>query len=52
MMTEKKLVTVYVNPQQLQRQQESKEKAKRLVLTPDPAVSLAKAWGLRKLRAS
>jgi hypothetical protein len=51
-MTEKKLAPVYVNPQQLQRQQESNDKAKTVILTPDPAVSLAKAWGLRQSRAS
>ena len=41
--------TVYVNPQQLQRQREHSDEARRsIVVNPDPAHVLAKAWGVDK----
>jgi hypothetical protein len=42
--------TVYVNPQQLQRQREHKDEARKTVASaPDPALALAKAWRTDKL---
>jgi hypothetical protein len=45
--------TVYVNPQQLQRQHEHREEARKsIVANPDPARALAKAWRIGKLATS
>jgi hypothetical protein len=45
--------TVYVNPQQLQRQREHKDEARKsIVLNADPARVLAKAWRIGKLATS
>jgi hypothetical protein len=42
--------TVYVNPQQLQRQREHRDEARKsIVPNPDPARVLAKAWRIGKL---
>jgi hypothetical protein len=41
--------TVYVNPQQLRRQKERRDDARKVVdPTPDPALVLAKAWQIGK----
>jgi hypothetical protein len=41
--------TVYVNPQQLRRQKERRDDARKVVdPTPDPALVLAKAWKIGK----
>jgi hypothetical protein len=40
---------VYVNAQQAQRQREHIDKAKKVVVPArDPAIQLAKAWGIRR----
>jgi hypothetical protein len=45
--------TVYVNPQQLQRQRENRDEARKpIVPSPDPARVLAKAWRIGKLATS
>jgi hypothetical protein len=45
--------TVYVNPQQLQRQREHRDEARKsLVAGPDPVHVLAKAWRIDKLAPS
>jgi hypothetical protein len=42
--------TVYVNPQQLQRQREHRDEARKSIIPkPDPARALAKAWRIGKL---
>jgi hypothetical protein len=49
-MIQKSPKTVYVNPQQLQRQREHRDEARKsIVPTPDPARVLAKAWQIGKL---
>jgi len=45
--------TIYVNPQQLQRQREHRDEARKsIVPNPDPARVLAKAWRIGKLATS
>ena len=45
--------TIYVNPQQLQRQREHRNEARKsIVPNPDPARVLAKAWRIGKLATS
>jgi hypothetical protein len=45
--------TVYVNPQQLKRQREHRDEARKsIVPNPDPARVLAKAWRIGKLATS
>jgi hypothetical protein len=45
--------TVCVNPQQLQRQREHRDEARKsIVPTPDPADALAKAWRIGKMAPS
>jgi hypothetical protein len=45
--------TVYVNPQQLQRQREHRDQTRKsLVAAPDPVDVLAKAWRTDKLGPS
>ena len=45
--------TVYVNPQQLQRQREHRDEARKsVVANPDPAYALAKAWRTDMLATS
>jgi hypothetical protein len=52
-MIQRKPKTVYVNPQQLQRQREHREEARKsIVPNPDPAHALAKAWQIGKLPTS
>jgi hypothetical protein len=52
-MIQRKPKTVYVNPQQVQRQREHTDKAKKVIVSaPDPAILLAKAWGIRKTASS
>jgi hypothetical protein len=52
-MIQKKPKTVYVNPQQLQRQREHRDKARKsIVPNADPARALAKAWRIDKLATS
>jgi hypothetical protein len=52
-MIQKEPKTVYVNPQQLQRQREHRDEAKKSVgANPDPAHALAKAWRIGKLPTS
>ncbi len=49
-MIQSKLKAVYVNPQQVQRQRESKDEARKSVApVADPARSLAKAWRTDKV---
>ena len=49
-MIQSKPNTVYVNPQQLQRQREHRNQAKKSVaINPDLARVLAKAWRIGKL---
>jgi hypothetical protein len=44
---------VYVNPQQLERQREHRDEARKLIVpNPDPARALAKAWRIGKLATS
>jgi hypothetical protein len=44
---------VYVNPQQLKRQREHRDEARKsVVANPDPAHVLAKAWRTDKLATS
>jgi hypothetical protein len=41
--------TLYVNPQQLRRQEERRDNARKVVVpTPDPVLVLAKAWQIGK----
>jgi hypothetical protein len=52
-MTQRKSKMVYVNPQQLQRQREHRDEARKsIVPNPDPAHALAKAWRIGKLATS
>jgi hypothetical protein len=52
-MIQKKPKTVYVNPQQLQRQREHRDEARKsMVPNADPAHALAKAWRIEKLAIS
>ncbi len=52
-MIQRKPKTVCVNPQQLQRQREHRDEARKpIVPTPDPAHVLAKAWQIGKLATS
>lgn len=52
-MIQRKPTTVYVNPQQLQRQREHRDEARKsIVPDPDPARTLAKAWRISKLATS
>ena len=45
--------TVYVNPQQLQRQREHRDEARKsVVANPDPAHALARAWRTDKFAIS
>jgi hypothetical protein len=45
--------TVCVNPDQLQRQREQRDKVKKsLVANPDPARALAKAWRIDDLAST
>ena len=49
-MIQRKPKTVYVNPQQLQRQREHRDEARKsIVPNPDPAHAVAKAWRIGKL---
>jgi|HubBroStandDraft_5_1064220.scaffolds.fasta_scaffold210366_2 hypothetical protein len=49
-MIQMKPKTVYVNPQQLQRQREHRDEARKSIIpNPDPARALAKAWRIGKL---
>jgi hypothetical protein len=48
-MHQSKSQAVYVSPQQVQRQREHKDKAKKVVVpTPGLAIQLAKAWKIGK----
>jgi hypothetical protein len=52
-MIQRKPKTVYVNPQQLQRQREYRDEARKSVVPNfDPAYVLAKAWRIGKLATS
>jgi len=52
-MIQKKPTTVCVNPEQLQRQREHRDEARKsIVPKPDPAHALAKAWRIGKLATS
>jgi hypothetical protein len=52
-MIQRKPKTVYVNPQQLQRELEHREEARKsIVPNPYPAHALAKAWRIGKLVTS
>jgi hypothetical protein len=52
-MRQTKSQTVYVSPQQVQRQREHKDKAKKnIVAAPDPAIQLARAWKIGKFAPS
>jgi hypothetical protein len=49
-MIQPKPKTIYVNPQQLQRQREHRDEARKsLVPNPDSASVLARAWRIGKL---
>jgi hypothetical protein len=52
-MIQSTLKMVYVNPQQLKRQREHRDEARKSIVTnPDPASVLAKAWRIGKLATS
>jgi hypothetical protein len=52
-MIQRTLTTVYVNPQQLKRQREHRDEARKSILpNADPARVLAKAWRIGKLTTS
>ena len=52
-MIERTPKTVYVNPQQLQRQREHRDEARKsIVSNADPARALAKAWRIGKATTS
>jgi hypothetical protein len=52
-MIQRTLKTVYVNPQQLQRQREHRDETRKsIVPNLDPARALAKAWRIGKLVTS
>lgn len=52
-MRQTKPQTVYVSPQQVQRQREHKDKTKKVLApAPDPATQLAKAWRIGKFEPS
>jgi hypothetical protein len=52
-MIQKTPKTVYVNPQQLQRQREHRDEARKsIVPEADPALALAKAWRIGEFATS